>query len=77
MMILLTRLLAIGALIFLLVLLFRRRPASSAGERRLLKETCPSCGSRVRLPAGDPGHCPSCGTPLARSPEGTLRIRVN
>jgi len=76
MMILLARLLAVGAVVFLLLLFFRRRPASSAGER-LPKETCPSCGSRVRLSAGDPGACPSCGTPLARSPEGTLRIRVN
>ena len=77
MMLLFTRLLAVGALVFLLLLFFRRRPVSFAGERRLLKETCPSCGSRVRLPAGDPGACPSCGTLLARSPEGALRIRVN
>lgn len=39
-------------------------------------EECPSCRSRIRVPA-EPGSCPRCGTSLGRSPDGKLLIKVN
>lgn len=75
MLILLGRLLAFAALAALAFWLLRR-PSGRTGARRL-HETCPSCQAAIRVSAKEPGSCPVCGTPLARSPEGTLRIRVN
>jgi uncharacterized paraquat-inducible protein A len=39
-------------------------------------EECPSCHARIRVPE-QPGSCPKCQSPLGRSPEGKLLIRVN
>ncbi|MEX1031579.1 MAG: hypothetical protein WDZ91_16260 [Paenibacillaceae bacterium] len=39
-------------------------------------EECPSCHARIRVPE-QPDSCPKCHTPLGRSPEGKLLIRVN
>jgi uncharacterized paraquat-inducible protein A len=39
-------------------------------------EICPSCSARIRVP-DQPGSCPKCHTPLGRSPDGKLLIRVN
>ncbi|MEX2415962.1 MAG: hypothetical protein WD424_07445 [Paenibacillaceae bacterium] len=39
-------------------------------------EECPSCNARIRVPE-QPDSCPKCQTPLGRSPDGKLLIRVN
>lgn len=39
-------------------------------------ERCPSCSGMIRV-SEEPGACPKCGTPLGRSPEGRLLIKVN
>ena len=39
-------------------------------------EACPACGATIKV-AKEPGSCPKCGSPLGRSPEGKLLIRIN
>ena len=39
-------------------------------------EACPACGAYIKA-AKEPGSCPKCGSPLGRSPEGKLLIRIN
>lgn len=73
--ILLSRLLMPVVLIVILIMLFRRQ-ARSRGKHAHRRESCPACQTAVRLPGGEPGVCPACGTALARSPDGRLRIRV-
>lgn len=73
--VLLARLLFPIVLLVILVIWFRRR-IRSFGSHSHSRETCPSCHAAVSLPGGEPGACPACGTQLARSPDGRLRIRV-
>jgi predicted amidophosphoribosyltransferase len=76
MLILLGRLLVFGVLAAFALFWLLRRSAGRPGGRRP-RETCPSCQASIAVPDKEPGSCPVCGTLLARSPEGTLRIRVN
>ncbi len=39
-------------------------------------ESCPSCRGMIRV-SEEPGSCPKCATPLGRSPDGKLLIKVN
>lgn len=78
MIVVLIRLLFLGVLLFLLIRLFGKKKAGFASGARSGKEICPSCQSPLAVRVSeDPGSCPSCGAELIRSPDGTLRIRVN
>lgn len=48
--------------------------AGFGGARNV--EQCPSCRQAIVV-GKQPGSCPKCGTPLGRSQDGRLLIRVN
>jgi predicted RNA-binding Zn-ribbon protein involved in translation (DUF1610 family) len=78
MIVLVFKLLLFSLFVYVIVYAFNmfRRFTGTIKKATGRAETCPACHQRIQV-SGTDMICPECGTPLGRSKEGKLLIKVN